>query len=204
VRELLEVSERLKATNAILEARIEEQLATLRLAAQMQADLLPKAAPSIEGYEIAGKTIPAQMVGGDYFDFIAMNDSRWAICLADISGKGLPASLLMANLQATIRGQALVSSSASECVDRCNRLLRQSVDMGRYASLFYAILDPGSGALRYCNAGHNPGDRRVVIGSFGGGGIHGTVQGMSPEQLEPRYSRENPVPLSLCGLPRSL
>jgi serine phosphatase RsbU (regulator of sigma subunit)/serine/threonine protein kinase len=155
-RELLEVSERLKATNAILGARIEEQLAKLRLAAQIQADLLPKAAPSVEGYDIAGRTIPAQMVGGDYFDFIAMDDSRWAICLADVSGKGLPASLLMANLQATIRGQTLVSSSASECVDRCNRLLHQSVDMGRYATLFYAILDPASGALHYCNAGHNP------------------------------------------------
>jgi phosphoserine phosphatase RsbU/P len=155
-RELLEVSERLKTANATLEARIEEQLAKLRLAAQIQADLLPKAAPSIDGYEIAGKTIPAQMVGGDYFDFIAMDDSRWAICLADVSGKGLPASLLMANLQATIRGQTLVSSSASECVGRCNQLLHQSVDGGRYATLFYAILDPGSGELRYCNAGHKP------------------------------------------------
>jgi phosphoserine phosphatase RsbU/P len=62
----------------------------------------------------------------------------------------------MANLQATIRGQTLVSSSASECVDRCNRLLHQSVEMGRYATLFYAILDPASGELHYCNAGHNP------------------------------------------------
>jgi serine phosphatase RsbU (regulator of sigma subunit)/serine/threonine protein kinase len=155
-RELLEVSERLKAANTALEARIEEQLAKLRLAAQIQANLLPKAAPSIDGYEIAGKTIPAQMVGGDYFDFIAMDDSRWAICMADVSGKGLPASLLMANLQATIRGQTLVSSSASECVGRCNQLLHQSVDMGRYATLFYAILDPASGELRYCNAGHKP------------------------------------------------
>jgi serine phosphatase RsbU (regulator of sigma subunit) len=200
-RELLEVSERLKATNAILEARIEEQLAKLRFAAQIQANLLPKAAPSIEGYEIAGKTIPAQIVGGDCFDFIAMDDSRWAICLADVSGKGLPASLLMANLQATIRGQTLVSSSASECVDRCNRLLHQCVDMGRFATLFYAILEPASGELRYCNAGHNPPivfrggkpELRLerggpVLGILGTGGFEEAVVSLQPGDLLVAYS----------------
>ncbi|HEY6952760.1 MAG TPA: GAF domain-containing protein, partial [Bacteroidota bacterium] len=78
----------------------------VRLASRIQSDLLPKTTPTIEGYEIAGRSIPAQVVGGDYFDFIQIEDKRLAICLGDVTGKGLPASLLMANLQATLRGQS--------------------------------------------------------------------------------------------------
>ncbi|MGH7492850.1 MAG: PP2C family protein-serine/threonine phosphatase [bacterium] len=132
--------------------RMQEQV---RLAAQIQLELLPKAAPQIEGYEIASMSLPAQSVGGDYFDFIPVDDHRWALCLGDVTGKGLPASLLMANLQATIRGQTLSLSSVSECLQRANRLLHQSTDDEKFATVFYALLDTQRHLLCYANAGHN-------------------------------------------------
>ncbi len=132
--------------------RMQEQV---RLAAQIQYELLPKTAPDIAGYEIAGKTLPAQSVGGDYFDFIPIDEQCWALCLGDVTGKGLPASLLMANLQATIRGQTLSSSSVSECLGRANRLLHQSTDDEKFASAFYTKLDTQQHLLCYANAGQN-------------------------------------------------
>jgi len=129
----------------------------LRLASRIQSDLLPKEPPKIAGYDIAGRSIPAQMVGGDYFDFIPMDDGRLALCLGDVSGKGLPASLLMANVQATLRGQTLVSPSARECIQRANRLLYQSTSSEKFVTLFYSILDPNRHTLCFSNAGHeNP------------------------------------------------
>lgn len=127
----------------------------VRLAAVIQSGLLPKSSPSIPGYEIAGISIPAQSVGGDYFDFIPMNDGRMALCLGDVSGKGLPASLLMANLQATLRGQTLVSQIPSECLLRSNRLLYESTSPEKFATLFYGILEIQQHTLHYSNAGHD-------------------------------------------------
>ena len=127
----------------------------VKLAAKIQLELLPKKAPDVPGYEIAGTSIPAQMVGGDYFDFISVDEKRLAICLGDVSGKGLPASLLMANLQATLRGQTLVNSSVKDCIARSNTLLYQSTSDEKFATLFYGILDTEHHTLRYCNAGHD-------------------------------------------------
>jgi sigma-B regulation protein RsbU (phosphoserine phosphatase) len=135
-------------------ASIQEQV---KLAAQIQMDLLPKLPPSLECYDIAAKSIPAQLVGGDYFDFIEISKDRWAICLGDVSGKGLPASLLMANLQATLRGQSVVDAKVNESIVRANRLIHQSTDPEKFATLFYGVLDCNNHALSFCNAGHeNP------------------------------------------------
>ncbi len=127
----------------------------VRLASNIQLELLPKTSPDIPGYEIAGRSIPAQMVGGDYFDFIPMEENRIAISLGDVSGKGLPASLLMANLVATLRGQTLVNTSAKECVTRSNKLLYESTSSEKFVTLFYSILDTKKHQLCFCNAGHD-------------------------------------------------
>ncbi len=127
----------------------------VRLASKIQSELLPKAAPVIPGYEIAGKSIPAQVVGGDYFDFIPINELRLAICLGDVSGKGLPASLLMANTQATLRGQTLINPTARECMERSNKLLYDSTSPEKFVTMFFSILDVSSHQLTYCNAGHD-------------------------------------------------
>jgi sigma-B regulation protein RsbU (phosphoserine phosphatase) len=146
----------------------------VRLAARIQTELLPKSAPSIAGYDIVGRTIPAQEVGGDYFDFIPIDEHRIAFCLGDVTGKGLPASLLMANLQATLRGQTLTTGSPKTCLERSNQLLYQSTSPEKFATLFYAILDLENHHIHYSNAGHdNPylssghvATRRLKIGGI--------------------------------------
>lgn len=127
----------------------------LKFAARIQSELLPKSPPNIPGYEIAGRTIPAQEVGGDYYDFIPIDDHRWAFCLGDVTGKGLPASLLMANLQATLRGQTLNAVGPKICLERSNQLLYQSTSPEKFATLFYAILDTQSNQIQYTNAGQD-------------------------------------------------
>lgn len=133
--------------------RMEEDL---KVAYEIQVNLLPKSNPDIPGYDIAGISIPAKEVGGDYYDYIKINDQRWAFCLGDISGKGVPASLLMANLQATLRSQSLFGHSCSECLERSNLLLFQSTDLQKFATLFYTILDTEQNHIEYSSAGHNP------------------------------------------------
>ena len=134
--------------------RMQEEV---RLASIIQRDLLPKAAPQITGYDLAGKSIPAQMVGGDYFDFIAMGADHLAVCLGDVSGKGLGAALLMANLQATLRGQSLHEIPVKDRLTRSNELLYRSTDPEKFATLFYGVLDLQHHTLTFSNAGHeNP------------------------------------------------
>ena len=125
------------------------------LAAKIQLDLLPRSNPGLHGYDIFARTIAAQSIGGDYFDFIPMNDGRMALCLGDVSGKGLPASLLMANLQATLRGQTLVSHQPSECLHRSNKLLFESTSPEKFATLFYGVIDVKNHLIHYSNAGHD-------------------------------------------------
>jgi sigma-B regulation protein RsbU (phosphoserine phosphatase) len=137
------------------EEALQEMKEELRLAATIQADLLPQWSPRLEGYDIAGRTVPAQLVGGDYFDFIPIDGSRIALCLGDVSGKGLPASLLMANLQATLRGQTSADCSPRLCIMRSNRLLHQSTSPDKFVTLFYGILDSQRHTLCFCNAGHD-------------------------------------------------
>jgi sigma-B regulation protein RsbU (phosphoserine phosphatase) len=140
----------------------------------------------IRGYEVAGRTIPAQLVGGDYFDFIPIDEKRWAICLGDVSGKGLPAALLMANLQATIRGQTLWSPSACDCMDRSNKLLFRSTDPSKFATLFYGVLNIQSNWLCYSNAGHNPpllmSNGREPVPLTSGGIMLGLIENSSFEE----------------------
>jgi sigma-B regulation protein RsbU (phosphoserine phosphatase) len=132
--------------------RVQEEL---NLAREIQGNLLPKETPSLAGYDIAGKSIPAKEVGGDYYDFLAVEESRLAFCLGDVSGKGLPAALLMANLQAAIRGQAMVGTSLTSCLERANALLFRNTSPEKFATLFFGCLDAASHTLHYCNAGHN-------------------------------------------------
>jgi sigma-B regulation protein RsbU (phosphoserine phosphatase) len=153
----------------------------MRVARNIQENLLPKEVPVSDSYQFAGKSIPAKEVGGDYYDFISMKDGRIAFCLGDISGKGIPASLLMANLQASLRGQALVGSECKNSVSFANNILYHNTDSTRYATLFYSILNLTEHKLSYCNAGHNnpylfpPGKEPVRLSE---GGI---VVGMIPD-----------------------
>ncbi len=132
--------------------RLQEEM---RLANDIQVNLLPKENPIIPGYQIAGKSIPAKDVGGDYYDFIPIKNNHLAFCLGDISGKGIPAALLMANLQASLRGQTLMDIQCKECVAFTNNLLFNSTDYNKYATLFYGVLHTELNQITFCNAGHN-------------------------------------------------
>ena len=132
-------------------AGMQEQV---RLAYEIQRNLLPHVPPEVPGYDIAGTSIPAQSVGGDYYDFIQTAAGDWAICLGDVSGKGLPASLLMANIQATLRGQTLVEAEVRDRIERSNKLLYRSTDVEKFATLFYGVLKPPTHEFAFVNAGH--------------------------------------------------
>jgi sigma-B regulation protein RsbU (phosphoserine phosphatase) len=132
--------------------RVQEEL---RLAIEIQTGLLPKEFPKIPGYDIKGMSLPAHSVGGDYYDFIMQDDDHLAVCLGDVAGKGLPAALVMSNMQATIRGQALVEHSPAHCLTLANRLLYHSTTSNKFATLFYGQLHKHSHEFYYANAGHN-------------------------------------------------
>ena len=132
---------------------IEEDLLVAR---EIQKQLLPKETPKVKGYDIAGYSLSAKEVGGDYYDFIEINEKKLAICLGDISGKGIPASLIMANLQATLRGHAHSSLSCANCLEKSNTQLYHSTDIQKFATLFYSVLDIEKNQLFYSIAGHNP------------------------------------------------
>jgi serine phosphatase RsbU (regulator of sigma subunit) len=138
------------------ERELKEVQDELRLAARIQARLLPGEAPRLPGYDLAGRSIAAREVGGDYFDFIPAGGERLAICLGDVAGKGMPASLLMANLQAMVRAQTGASTPPHECVAGSNRLICRNTGPAKFITFFYSILDPHRHLLSYCNAGHNP------------------------------------------------
>lgn len=127
----------------------------MKLAYEIQTDLLPKSQPEIKGYQVSGRSIPAKEVGGDYYDFISIDDTHLALCLGDISGKGIPAALLMANLQATLRGQTSFGKSCKDRISFTNNMLFHSTAAGKFATLFYGILDSRLNQITYCNAGHN-------------------------------------------------
>lgn len=127
----------------------------IEIAREVQFTLLPQAAPVIAGLELAGHCRPAAGIGGDYYDFIPLEGERSiGLAIGDIAGKGIPAALLMAGLQAALRGQALAGSrDLSRLMTNINKLIFESSPANRYATFFYG--EYRNGALNYVNAGHN-------------------------------------------------
>jgi phosphoserine phosphatase RsbU/P len=146
------------------EQKLREMQEELRVAFQIQTRLLPAAAPIVDGYDLAGLSIPAQAVGGDFFDYISINPARLVVCVGDVSGKGLPAALLMATAQATIRGQAVADKSPAGTIARVNGHIYRSIKRGNFLTLFYGELLSEENVFRYVNAGHN---RPLVMRSDG-------------------------------------
>jgi len=126
----------------------------LRMAREIQQRLLPDAPPETPGYDLAAMSIPARDVGGDYYDFVPLDGGRLAVALGDVSGKGLPASLLMANLQAALRGQVLSEASPAACARRVNHMMHCCTDAHLFATLFLGMIDLEHHAFVTCNAGH--------------------------------------------------
>ena len=131
----------------------------LDIARSVQHKLLPQAELALEGLHLRATFEPAREVGGDYYDFFELPGGRVALLLADVSGKGVPAALLMANLQALFRAQeAELLAQPLELIRAINRLFHAATQPAHYATLFYGCYDPSAGILRYVNAGHPAGE----------------------------------------------
>lgn len=129
----------------------------LEIAREVQQRLFPQALPKVEGLDFAGYCRPAEGVGGDYYDFIHLPDGCLGIAVGDVSGKGIAAALMMASLQASLRGQTIKPcETLSEMIQHINRLVYEASAINRYATFFYAEYNPETMVMRYVNAGHNP------------------------------------------------
>jgi sigma-B regulation protein RsbU (phosphoserine phosphatase) len=148
---------------AIQNARLVEQITQeqwlrheLDIATAVQRRLFPEKPPELARLELAGVCHPAGGVGGDYYDFIELDDGKVGIAVADVAGKGISAALLMSTVQASLRSQAQsVNGRLTDLVSAMNTLLHRSTDASSYATFFYAQFDQGNGLLTYVNAGHN-------------------------------------------------
>jgi serine phosphatase RsbU (regulator of sigma subunit) len=125
-------------------------------ARRIQCKLLPAALPPLDGWAIASSWQPAAGVGGDCFDAIAFAPTRVAISIADVVGKGIPAALLMSNLQAAVRAFATDGASPDGLCQQVNRILCGNIAEGRFISFVYCVVDSARGTLTYANAGHFP------------------------------------------------
>lgn len=164
--------------------RMEEELL---VAKQIQIGLLPKFFPLGPAFELSAFTQPARQVGGDYYDFLERDDGTLGIAIADASGKGVPAALMVSLLHASLRAVAKNKLEPSTVISNINQLITSSVSDGRFATMFYGEFNPFSLKLCYCNAGHNypiliHRDQRVEFLSTGG-----LILGAFPEAV---YQRE--------------
>lgn len=166
---------------AEVEAAQRIQARDLEQAAVIQRGLLPSDVPRVEGLDLAAHNIPCRTVGGDYYEFFPYKDGKISVVLGDVSGKGLPAALLASSLQSQVQVLAEEPGDLGALMSRLDRGMAKNCPSNRFITFFFAYLDPKTGDLAYCNAGHNP---PLVMRSDGrletleGGG---TVLGMLPE-----------------------
>lgn len=135
--------------------RLCEQERDFEKAREIQQGLLPKQIPQLPGYEIACAWQPARAVAGDYYDVMKLSDSALGICIADVVGKGMPAALLMSNLQAIVRAMAAEDIPTKQLCEKANRVIFNNITPGKFITFFYCLLDAQNKKLVYTNAGHN-------------------------------------------------
>jgi sigma-B regulation protein RsbU (phosphoserine phosphatase) len=136
-------------------SQAQRQEREIQEALRIQKRFLPQNIPQIPGYAIATAWQPARTVGGDYYDVLDFGGDSVGICIADVAGKGLPAAMLMSNLQAAVRGLATPAISPDHICERLNAMVCRSIADDRFITLCYAHLDGPTRRLRYANAGHN-------------------------------------------------
>ena len=123
-------------------------------ARSIQQALLPRSSPLIPGFAVSGLSVPAGSVGGDWYDFIALPNGRWGLVLADVSGKGTAAALLMSATRGMLRSLAQTGSGPAEVLTRLNNMMIEDFPSGRFVTMVYADLDPSTRVMRIANAGH--------------------------------------------------
>jgi sigma-B regulation protein RsbU (phosphoserine phosphatase) len=146
--------ERARLTRELLERRrLEKELAIAR---EIQASFLPEVSPVVPGFDLAGATIPHDEVGGDYYDFIPVSETRLGIAIADVSGKGIPAALIMAGFRMSLLAEIRNEFAIRAVMRKVNSLLHESTDRDKFVTAFYGVLDYKNRVLIFSNAGHNP------------------------------------------------
>jgi hypothetical protein len=143
---------RLRVAEARERERIEQEL---KVARRTQEELLPKALPELNGWDFAHYYQPAREVGGDFYDFLDLEDGRLGLVVGDATSKGMPAALVMAAARSMIRALAQSLDSPGETLKRVNAALYPDTPSDMFVTCFYGVLDPESGLLRYANAGHD-------------------------------------------------
>jgi len=155
-KELARSNVRQKQANQEVASQLHKHEQEIAEARSIQEGFLPKEIPQLAGYEVASAWQSARMVGGDYFDVLPLGGETLGLCIADVAGKGMPAALLMSNLQAAVRGFASADLPTDELCARLNALLYRNMASDRFITFFYGQLDGASRVLQYVNAGHNP------------------------------------------------
>lgn len=138
---------------ALEKQKLEEEL---EFARDIQQNLLPSQIPPTNHFDIAAINLPSKQVGGDYFDIIKVDEGKYIIAIADVSGKGIPASLLMANMQAFLQVISKQNIDIATATALINDLITQNTSDGRFITFFWGLLDDNEKKLTYVNAGHNP------------------------------------------------
>lgn len=128
----------------------------LEVARQVQLELLPPKDPALPGYDISAYNYPSEEVSGDYYDWVRIYDDEIAIVIADVSGKGVPAAILMAFLRASLRSATHIGYATNISMAKVNYLLWESIERNQFVTAFHGILDASNRTLSYSNAGHNP------------------------------------------------
>ncbi|MFZ1731503.1 MAG: SpoIIE family protein phosphatase [Bacteroidota bacterium] len=165
--------------------RMEQELS---VAKTIQKGLLPKSIPSLNGYEIAAINDSSQQVGGDYYDVISLSDHEFVLAIGDVAGKGVPASLLMANVQAALRTIAPLRLPMPDATARINTIIHGNTSADKFITFFWGILNTQDNTFSYVNAGHNPPYLLHADGSMraldAGGLILGIMKDTPPYSLE--------------------
>ena len=163
----------------------------LQQAAEIQRGLLPSKPPKVQQFDLAGYNEPCRTVGGDYFDYFMTPDGKLALLVADVAGKGMPAAMMMSSLQARVHVLAEAIPDLGPMVTRLNKIVKDTCPANRFITFFMSLIDPATGEVTYCNAGHNPAivaraDGKIEM--LGGGG--GPPLGILPFS---KYSEETTV-----------
>ncbi|MEA3188473.1 MAG: hypothetical protein QOD99_2303 [Chthoniobacter sp.] len=144
--------------NAIVYSQADEKKrmdSDLLVAQDIQRILLPSGPPAIDGYEIDGINLPARQMSGDYYGYIKIDENRWGVAIADVSGKGVPASLIMAMCRSVLQSNAAQNSSAADVLHRVNRQLFPDIKEDMFISMAYVVLDQQTDSATLCRAGHD-------------------------------------------------
>ncbi|HET6202602.1 MAG TPA: SpoIIE family protein phosphatase [Planctomycetota bacterium] len=181
------------------ERSLERREHDLKVAAEVRESLLPKKLPPVPGYEIAGAYRPAEEAGGDLYDLLDLPGGRVGLLVAEVSGKGVTAALLMTMTRTCLRAEALRAAGPREALIAANRSLAPDMRRGLFVSVLYAVLDPPSGSLRVANAGHKVPLLRFAAAEGTLRAVHseGIALGFDPGPVFERTIAEVEVPLAL-------